>query len=101
MTFQNMAGMSSEVELISDFLCIYCIRVRVVDRPGTMAAIAAAFAKHNVSLKSVLQLGEGGEKSRITFLTHHAHEMDVQAAVEEIRALECVDGVESIIRAEE
>ena len=34
-------------------------------------------------------------------MTHHAHEMDVQAAVEEIRALECVDGVESIIRAEE
>ncbi len=102
MTFRNQADMSNEIDLVRNFRCIYCIRLHVTDRPGTMASIASAFAAHGVSLKNVLQLGEmDGTSSRITFVTHIANEFDVQAAVEDIRALPCVDEVESIIRAEE
>ncbi|MEG1525508.1 MAG: homoserine dehydrogenase [Clostridia bacterium] len=102
MTFQNKANMSAEVNLVRDFECVYCIRLNVTDKPGTLAAIAQAFAKQNVSLKNVLQLGElDGKSARITFVTHHAHEMSIHAAIEDISALACVDHVESIIRAEE
>lgn len=101
-TFKNLPEMSKEIQLEQDFQCIYCIRLRVHDKPGTMAAIAGTFAKHDVSLRSVLQLGEiDGGFSRITFLTHQARELNIQAAVEDIRALPCVEEVESVIRAEE
>mgnify|MGYP002580680410 CR=1 FL=1 len=101
MTFRNEAGMSSEVELVRDFHCIYCIRLSVTDAPGTMASIAAVFAEHGVSLKDVLQLGErAGGSSHITFMTHMAQELSVQAALDAIQQLSCVQTVESVIRAE-
>ena len=102
MTFRNDAAISNEVELVRDFACVYCIRLSVADAPGTMAAIAAVFAGHGVSLKDVLQLGErAGGSSHITFMTHTAHELSVQAALDEIRRLPCVHEVESVIRAED
>ena len=102
MTFFNSANMSSEIELVKDFACTYCVRLHVADQPGTMAAIAGVFAEHGVSLKSVVQLGQSdGESSHITFLTHLAHEFAVQEALEEIRSLDCVDEIESLIRVED
>lgn len=102
MTFVNEESMSSEIELVKDFHCIYCIRLHVADKPGTMAAIAAAFAEQGVSLKSVIQLGENdGVSSRITFLTHAASEFGVNEALKKIEALACVNAVESVIRVEE
>ena len=102
MTFVNEASMSGEIELVKDFSCIYCIRLHVADKPGTMAAIAGAFAEQGVSLKSVVQLGEtDGVSSRITFLTHRASEFGVKEALKKIEALDCVNAVESVIRVEE
>jgi homoserine dehydrogenase len=101
MTFLNNPDISSEVELVRDFSCIYCIRLHVVDKPGTMAAIAGVFANHGVSLKSVVQLGKtDGTSSHITFLTHMAREFAVREALEEIEALDCVNETESLIRVE-
>ena len=101
-TFVNNPEMSGEITLVRDFQCIYCIRLHVIDEPGTLAAIAQTFAKHGVSLKDVLQLGKmDGSSSRITFMTHQAGEMSVRNAIAEIRELPCVDEVESVIRAEE
>ncbi len=100
-TFRNEPEMSPEIALIKDFSCIYCIRLHVADQPGTMAAISEVFARHGVSLKSVLQLdGPAETANRITFLTHVANEMAVQDAIREITALPCVDLLESMIRAE-
>ena len=102
MTFQNEDSMSSEIELVRDFSCIYSVRLHVLDEPGTMAAIAGAFAAHGVSLKNVIQLGEpDGSSSRITFLTHMAQEFGVRAALADIARLSCVDAIESVIRVEE
>ncbi len=100
-TFVNNPKLSDEVALVTDFSCVYCVRLHVIDKPGTMASIAKVFADCNVSLKDVLQLGEmDGTSSRITFVTHMANENCVQAAIAQIRALPCVEEVESVIRAE-
>ncbi len=103
MTFKNEPKMTEEVNLVENFRCIYCIRVNVVDEPGTMAAISDVFAKHNVSLKDVLQLGapEHGSSSKITFMTHEANEFDIRSALSDIEKLPCVHSIESMIRAEE
>ncbi|MBQ6426639.1 MAG: homoserine dehydrogenase [Clostridia bacterium] len=102
MTFRNEEKMTDEVNLVENFRCRYCIRVNVVDEPGTMAAISEVFAKHNVSLKDVLQLGapDNGVSSRITFMTHEANEFDIRSALSDIGKLTCVHAIESMIRAE-
>ena len=102
MTFQNGRNISEEIELVSDFSSIYCVRLCVLDRPGTLAAVAAVFAQNDVSLREVLQLnGSAGECAHITFVTHQAREASVQKALEAIKALPVVQAVESVIRAEE
>jgi len=102
MTFVNEESISNEITLVRDFICIYSIRLKVADKPGTMAAIAAAFAEQGVSLKSVIQLGEpDGTSARITFITHAASEFAVRDALKKIEALDCVSAVESVIRVEE
>ena len=103
MTFRNEERMSEEVNLVENFRCIYCIRVNVVDELGTMAAISEVFAKHNVSLKDVLQLAspDNGVSPRITFMTHEANEFDIRNALADIARLPCVHAIESMIRAEQ
>ncbi|MCE5187859.1 MAG: homoserine dehydrogenase [Eubacteriales bacterium] len=102
MTFVNEESISNEITLVCDFICIYSIRLKVADKPGTMAAIAAAFAEQGVSLKSVIQLGEpDGTSARITFITHAASEFAVRDSLKKIEALDCVSAVESVIRVEE
>ena len=102
-TFVNEDHMSDEITLVSDFNCVYCVRVQVTDEPGTLAAITGVFARHGVSLKTVLQLDDetDGTEARITFMTHLAGETDMRAALAEIEGLACVNAVESVIRAEE
>ncbi len=102
MTFRNARDLSEEVELVRDFSCIYCLRLLVADQPGTMAAVTRVFADNDVSLKDVLQFGERGDgRAQITFMTHCALESHVRKALAEISKLDCVDAVESLIRAED
>jgi homoserine dehydrogenase len=105
-TFRNIPDMDSGATIVRDFISKYCIRTRVTDEPGVMARIAGVFAKHKVSLKSVLQFAQpeqqdNGLTARITFLTHTANELSVQAAVDEMKLLSCLQEVESVIRVEE
>ncbi|MDL2258909.1 homoserine dehydrogenase [Eubacteriales bacterium OttesenSCG-928-K08] len=104
-TFRNIPDMDQGTILVRDWQSKYCIRTRVADQPGVLSKIAGVFAKHNVSLNSVLQFaqkeGEKGPIAWITFLTHTAQELAVQAAVEELNTLDCMESVESLIRVEE
>jgi len=77
----------------------YYILLRVVDRPGVLASIAAAFARHEVSIKSVWQEGYG-EQARLVLITHRAAERDLRACVGELRGIDAVGSVESVIRVE-
>lgn len=105
-SFRNIPDMDADTHLVKDWESIYCIRTRVLDKPGVLSAIAGAFANHGVSLKSVLQLAEpqkdgDGQVAWITFVTHKAHELGVQDALKEIEGMDTTQCVESIIRVEE
>ncbi len=102
MTFENIAGMKDEVDLVRDWESVYCVRMRVADQTGVLAAIARTFADHGVSLKTVLQFGDAvpGEDAAITFVTHKAHELGVQAALKKAAELPTVRAIESVIRVE-
>jgi homoserine dehydrogenase len=75
----------------------YYLNLEVADRPGVLAAVAGVFGDHRVSIKSMEQEGLGDE-ARLIFITHTATESDVQATLHDLRELDAVDRVGSLLR---
>jgi homoserine dehydrogenase len=75
----------------------FYLLVDVVDRPGVLAQVADAFGRHRVSIKSVWQEGFGDE-ALLVMITHRANEAAVQDTVSELRGLEVVAEVRSVMR---
>ena len=75
----------------------YYLLLDVVDRPGVLAQVAGAFGRHEVSIKSVWQEGFGDD-ALLVMVTHRANEAALQATVEELRGLEVVAEVRSVMR---
>lgn len=81
----------------------YYIRFTVADRCGVLATMANVFAKHNVSVRSVIQRGQKQAASvNLAYMTHTACEQDVRAVIDEIKSLDDVLYAEpSLIRVED
>jgi len=75
----------------------FYLAVEVDDEPGVLAKIADRFGRHGVSIQSMQQHGLGGD-ARITFITHRAREADLRATINEIRELDEVRRVGSVLR---
>ena len=75
------------------------VRLRVVDAPGVLAAIAGAFGDAGVSLKSVWQEGREDEATLLV-ITHDAVESNLRAAVRSLDALDVVSEVAATIRVQ-
>jgi homoserine dehydrogenase len=75
------------------------VRLEVVDLPGVLAQIAAAFGEANVSIKSVWQEGTD-DKATLLIVTHTAPESDQQNALAAVKELDCVNAVAAAIRVE-
>jgi homoserine dehydrogenase len=91
---------------VDDVQSRYYIRLVAADRPGVIARIAGIFGTGKISLTSVIQKEDvrnsGGERiAEIVFMTHDAREASVQAALREIRELDVVEQVGSVIRVED
>ncbi|MCB2222552.1 MAG: homoserine dehydrogenase [Actinobacteria bacterium] len=87
---------------VADFGAIptkWYVRLEVADRPGVLAAVAAAFGDHGVSIKSVRQEGRG-DRATLLVVTHRAAEADQQAAVAAIGNLDVVAEVGAALRVE-
>ncbi len=81
----------------------YYIRFSVADRLGVLATMAEVFARHNVSVHSMVQRGTGETGAvDVIYVTHTAKERDVRAAIDEIKAEDDLLYAEpSLIRVEE
>ena len=77
----------------------YYVLLDVADQPGVLAAVADAFGRNGVSIRSVWQEGEG-ETAQLLLITHAAKERDVQATLHDLRTLSSVRDVASIMRVE-
>lgn len=77
----------------------YHVSIDVDDRSGVLAAVAQAFAAHDVSIKTVRQEGRGDD-AQLVVVTHDAVDADLAATVRQIRDLEMVRGVSSVMRVE-
>jgi homoserine dehydrogenase len=77
----------------------FFILLDVLDESGVLAAIAATFGEHDVSIRSVWQEG-AGDTAQLLLITHAAKERDVQATLHALRGLAVVRDVASVIRVE-
>ncbi len=75
----------------------YYVNLDVLDRPGVLRAIAEVFERHSVSIRSLEQEG-GGVDARLIFITHRAREADVQATLEDLRGLDVIHTITSVLR---
>ena len=75
----------------------YYVHLDVVDQPGVLSAVAGVFGAHGVSISSMEQEGLGDEAD-LVFITHRALERDVQATLRDLRELDVVHHVGSVIR---
>jgi homoserine dehydrogenase len=75
----------------------FYVLLDVVDRPGVLAKVAGAFGAHRVSIKSVWQEGTG-EEALLVLITHRANEAALQRTVKDLRDLDVVAEVRSVMR---
>ena len=97
------AGSSDYAELrvraMGEVVTRYHISLDVADKAGVLAAVANAFADHDVSIRTVRQEGHGDDASLVV-VTHTASDADLQAVVEQLRGLDSVRAVASVMRVE-
>ncbi|HSF26087.1 MAG TPA: homoserine dehydrogenase [Actinomycetes bacterium] len=93
----------------------YHVSLDVADRPGVLAAVAAVFARHGVSIETVRQqqhvtgagvVGDGGLQApagpdaELVVVTHAAPDEALGATVDSLRDLDIVRAVTSVMRVE-
>jgi len=77
----------------------YHISLDVADRPGVLATVALAFADHGVSISTVRQEGRG-EDATLVLVTHTAPDAALAATVDDLRRLDVVREIASVLRVE-
>jgi homoserine dehydrogenase len=84
---------------MGDTLTRYHVSLDVDDRPGVLAPVAEAFARHDVSIQAVRQTSQGNE-ALLIIVTHEARDAALAATVSELQALPVVRAVASVMRVE-
>ena len=97
----------AKVRPIDDLHYRYYLNLEVADRPGVLAAVAGLFGTHGVSIRSMEQeslpidppsspTAQG--QARLIFITHEAREADLRATLHELRDLDAVTSIGSVLR---
>ncbi len=91
---QDYCAIAPMEELITRFYA----RFLTLDRPGVIGKLGTSFGNHQVSLESVVQTGIHGELAEIVVVTHDVREGNFRQALDEIRTLDTIDSIPSILR---
>jgi homoserine dehydrogenase len=96
-------GLESEQELLfeSEIVTHYYLRMSVDDKSGVLAKITNELEKFNISIESMLQKPHKNEDVvKLLFTTHECQEEKIQAAMLELKKLDCVHGDIAMMRIE-
>ncbi len=77
----------------------YHVALDVDDRAGVLAAVALAFAEHDVSIQTVRQEGHGHD-AQLVVVSHRATDAALSATVDSLRTMDFVHDVSSVMRVE-
>ncbi|WP_017296480.1 homoserine dehydrogenase [Geminocystis herdmanii] len=83
---------------IEDVYTRFYARFLCADVPGVIGHLGMAFGDHSVSLESVVQIGFQEDLAEIVVVTHKVREGNFRSAIEEIRSLNAIKNIPSIIR---
>jgi homoserine dehydrogenase len=75
----------------------YLLSLDVADRPGVLHAVTGVFARNDVSIRAAEQEGLRDD-ARLVFITHAAKEASLQGCLRELRDLDVVKRVGSLLR---
>jgi homoserine dehydrogenase len=82
-------------------VCRYYVRLSVVDRPGTLAKIAAILAEAKIGISSVIQPeGHEGESVPLILMIHDATHAAMTKALAKIARLNVVKASPVMLRVE-
>jgi len=89
------------VSSMDEVVCRYYVRLRVADRPGTLARIAAILAQANIGISSVIQPeGHAGDSVPLILMIHDAAHAAMTGALAKIAKLSVVKGTPVMLRVE-
>ena len=88
-----------DVRPMDDTLTRYHVSLDVADKAGVLASVANVFAHHDVSIQTVRQSGRGDDAT-LVIVTHTASDAALSATVEDLRSLDIVRDVASVMRVE-
>ncbi|MBV9204580.1 MAG: homoserine dehydrogenase [Actinobacteria bacterium] len=84
---------------MGETLTRYHVSLDVDDKPGVLAPVAEAYARHDVSIEAVRQASRGAE-AQLIIVTHTARDAALAATVRDLEALPVVRAVASVMRVE-
>ncbi|XHU95883.1 MAG: homoserine dehydrogenase [cyanobacterium endosymbiont of Rhopalodia gibba] len=76
----------------------FYVRFLTKDVPGVIGHLGTSFGNYQVSLESVVQIGFKEELSEIVVVTHYVCEGNFRTALDEVRTLEAIKSIPSILR---
>jgi homoserine dehydrogenase len=86
---------------IERVVCRYYLRLMVIDRPGTLARIAAILGRARIGISSVIQPeGHEGESVPLILMIHDATNAAMRKALAGICQLDVVKGTPTMLRVE-
>ncbi len=93
-THQHYCAIAPMAELVTRFYT----RFLTNDTPGVIGKLGTSFGNHGVSLESVVQIGMRDNQAEIVVVTHNVSEGNFLNALAEIRQLDAVVSVPSVLR---
>ena len=88
----------SELTPLAEVETRFYARFLCQDVSGVIGHLGTSFGNHNVSLESVVQIGFQGNLAEIVVVTHDVKEGNFLQALAEIKQLDAIDSIPSIIR---
>jgi homoserine dehydrogenase len=88
---------TQRLEIVSDVVSAFYLHLEVADEPGVLATVAEVLARHEVSVKSVVQKGLG-DQARLVMVAHPVLESRFGRAMDELARLEVLRAPPRAIR---
>ncbi|MDJ0588460.1 MAG: homoserine dehydrogenase [Pleurocapsa sp. MO_226.B13] len=88
----------SELTSIAEIETRFYARFLCQDVPGVIGHLGTSFGEHEVSLESVVQIGYQDSLAEIVVVTHDVREGNFRQALAEIKNLDAIDSIPSILR---
>ncbi|MBI1242769.1 MAG: homoserine dehydrogenase [Nostoc sp. RI_552] len=87
-----------QIAPITELVTRFYARFLTKDQPGVIGKLGTCFGNYGVSLESVVQTGFQGGLAEIVVVTHDVREGDFRKALAEIKNLEDIDSIPSLLR---